>query len=237
MKPSDTVTQVVQDQKPEDKFYDGALAEIRAQRESLESQFKLWVGLLLAIAGILGASFTYLYGNSLERVQDTLEREVETAVVEYRLVEAYQRRLEQRFQIAAESSEVSQQIADEVERRVKAEMGSLIATELNLALKDRTGSSLEAIVADASLGRLTTLEDTVADRQDALQDLLILLASQHYPASDELGRRKQLLIDQELCRYLDSNVAIGTLECSGAIRQRTWFMDRLHSLPLDENSN
>ena len=94
--------------------------EIASYRNFLQSQFRTitWgVGILFAVAGIV---FVFLFGKSYESANSQIVQEVDSKVIEYRIVEAYKERLEAQVSIILESDKTKSSIEQSVENSVSS---------------------------------------------------------------------------------------------------------------------
>ena len=127
--------------------------EMQQHRDFLQTQFKniTWgVGVVFIVAV---SAFFFLFGRSLEKTEEKIIREVDQKVIEYRIVEAYKKRLEAQINTFVEGEVFTQRIDSKVSKIAETQVNDNISDELNKIvtreLKILSGKDFDTILSKA----------------------------------------------------------------------------------------
>ncbi|MEE9339611.1 MAG: hypothetical protein V3U87_16170 [Methylococcaceae bacterium] len=115
--------------------------EVNKHREFLQIQFKylVWsIGIMLAAGAIV---FTYLFGDSIETTKVRLIEQIDTKVVEYRIVESLKKRLDAFTESAVDEAVNSVKTKDQINLLVKTKTDEYVR-----ASSEKTEQKLSQLV-------------------------------------------------------------------------------------------
>ncbi len=104
--------------------------EVGKYREFLQNQFKFmaWgIGTIFAAGAIV---FSYILGKSIKDSEDTLTRQVDSKVIEYRLVQKFKDRLDEHIQIAIEKAIDREDTQTAINKKLEHAVHNLLDSQL-----------------------------------------------------------------------------------------------------------
>ena len=127
-----------------------------------QNQFRTltWgIGVLFVVAGTI---FIFLFGKSFDSAKDQIIQEVDSKVIEYRIVQTYKSRLEDQVQLIIDSgftqSKIENNVKNSVSEFVEKNIGEIIEEKVSAQLGDIEKESFQKI-----LQRITARSEAALD--------------------------------------------------------------------------
>ena len=141
--------------------------EISGHRAFLQGQFKTitWgIGILFAAAG---AIFIFLFGKSYESSREQLIQEVDSKVIEYRIVDLYKDRLEAQVELIVDGEETRSKIEENIKNAVSVYVTENVDSIVEERVTDKLGE-LDAETIHETLSRITDQSESAIKRTEEI---------------------------------------------------------------------
>ena len=167
------------------------LEEISSYREFLQKQFRniTWSLSIILVASV--TLFTFFFGKNLDEAKEQLIATIDTKIVDYRITESFQKRLEELVNISVNGERVAEMIEGKVDAKAAKVSSEIINEEVRKTLdanvKNVLNSDLEKLIniaLQSQMNEFVKIED-IRLLKDEIKHVEMRLLADNYRLMDE----------------------------------------------------
>ena len=126
------------------------IAELNSHRNYLQSQIKWLGGIVTAIFLIIIGAVYFFTGRSYDDIKDKIGQEVESKVIEFRIVDVYEQKLNTRFNAIVTGDKITKRITDAVspvvDKIIKTKVEGIVIKQVHKEVTEIGGEGLKKLL-------------------------------------------------------------------------------------------
>ncbi|PSB04560.1 hypothetical protein C7B76_32060 [filamentous cyanobacterium CCP2] len=143
------VRRVLSEREVDDR--NSIIEELEKHRNYLQSQFRTFTLGLSALAIVGSSLFVFFFSKSFRSLEDDITAQIDTKVIEYKIIESLRSNLEQQLSVVAES--------DTIKERIKVVADRVLTSQVDSTIVPLITRLIDSQISDLNQANLSSLLD------------------------------------------------------------------------------